>query len=396
VPLSSIPVGSISEVNLQGLIDDQVSEGGRRIEFKKEVGKRDEDKREFLADVSSFANAAGGDILIGVEENAGVADALTGIASDEVDAEVLRLENAIRDGVDPRIPGLSIQPVPIQGGQRAILVARVPRSWAAPHMVTFRGHSRFYSRNSAGKYPLDVSEIRAAFGASESVRTRVTNFRLERLGRITANDGPVRLLDEPKTVLHVIPMTVSDPAVQYDVMGLTDYSSPHFRPFTGSGWSNRINFEGALAFAHGDNRGAQSYTQVFRSGAIEGAEGFMLRRRDGQRGHLIPSTAFEAALIEALDRYIHLAADVGVTPPYAVGLSLLGVRGLEMGVNARLLSDGLVPIDRDDLILPEVLVDDRGLQAQSILRPLIDAIWNSVGWRGSPNYDESGQWVGPP
>ena len=30
-------------------------------------------------------------------------------------------------------------------------------------MVTYKGTSRFFARNSAGKYQLDVQEIRAAF-----------------------------------------------------------------------------------------------------------------------------------------------------------------------------------------------------------------------------------------
>jgi hypothetical protein len=40
-----------------------------------------------------------------------------------------------------------------------VLRIRIPPSWAAPHIVTFQGLSRFYPRNSAGKYPLDAGEI---------------------------------------------------------------------------------------------------------------------------------------------------------------------------------------------------------------------------------------------
>jgi hypothetical protein len=396
VPLSSIPITNVSEAHLQALIDDKVGEGGRRIEFKREIGTNDEKKREFLADVTSFSNSAGGDILVGVAEKDGIADSLDGIASSAVDSEVLRLENAIRDGVEPRIPGLSIRPIEIRGGERSVLVIRIPRSWASPHMVTFRGHSRFYARNSAGKYALDVSELRAAFAASETVRERLTNLRVERISRIATNDAPIRLFDAPKTVLHLIPLSALDPATRYDVAELTDYSSPHFSPLTGSAWNLRINFDGALAFAPGDERGDQSYTLAFRTGVIEGVEAFMLRRRDQTGGqHLIPSTLFEQTLIKALDRYMRLAADIGAPLPYVVALSLLGVRGLEMAVNTRFFRDGLVPIDRDNLILPEVYVEDLEQPGDLILRPLFDAIWNSVGWKGSPNYNEAGRWVPP-
>ena len=43
------------------------------------VGGADDDRREFLADVSAFANAAGGDIIYGVVEKEGVAVSAPGI-----------------------------------------------------------------------------------------------------------------------------------------------------------------------------------------------------------------------------------------------------------------------------------------------------------------------------
>lgn len=196
MPLSGVRLEEITEAHLQGLIDNGVREG-RRIDYKEAVGRRDEDKREFLADVSSFANAAGGDLLIGVAESDAVASALPGIEKAGVEAEILRLESLVRDGIDPRIPGLATHAVEL-ASSRAVLVLRIPRSWAAPHMVTFRGHSRFYTRSSMGKYPLDVTEIRAAFVGSESARTQLRSFRIERLGRLAAMTVPLSWTQIPK------------------------------------------------------------------------------------------------------------------------------------------------------------------------------------------------------
>ena len=55
----------------------------------------------------------------------------------------------------------------------------------------------------------------------------------------------------------------------------------------------------------------------------------------------------------------------------------------------------LRPIDRDELLVSEVMVEssDQDLQAiQRHMRPLIDAVWNAVGVARSPHYDESGNW----
>jgi len=62
----------ISQADLQNLIDNAVAEG-RTIEYKQALpGGTDSEKKEFLADVSSFANTAGGDLLFGISEDKGV------------------------------------------------------------------------------------------------------------------------------------------------------------------------------------------------------------------------------------------------------------------------------------------------------------------------------------
>jgi predicted HTH transcriptional regulator len=101
--LSELPLERHSEADLQRLIADGVRES-RDLDFKRDAVGDDRDaKREFLRDVTSFANAAGGYLLIGMAEAAGVADALIGLTTRPPDDEKLRLENVIRDGVEPRL-----------------------------------------------------------------------------------------------------------------------------------------------------------------------------------------------------------------------------------------------------------------------------------------------------
>lgn len=88
MPLSHKPLEAVTEGDLKLLIDGAVAEG-RRIEFKRDLpGRRDDDKREFLADVTSFANAAGGDLIFGMDESGGVAASITPIAEADADAEL--------------------------------------------------------------------------------------------------------------------------------------------------------------------------------------------------------------------------------------------------------------------------------------------------------------------
>jgi predicted HTH transcriptional regulator len=181
------PLESIDEGDLQELIDNQVPEG-KTIEYKEALpGNSDGDKKEFLADVSLFANAAGGNLIFGMKEDSGTLVEIRGLQISNVDAEILRLENIIQTGIAPRLPVVHIHSVPLPSKpQQCALIIRVRKSWLSPHMVTFRNDSKFYTRNSRGKYQLDVSELRTAFLLSETTAERIRNFRAERLSMIVA------------------------------------------------------------------------------------------------------------------------------------------------------------------------------------------------------------------
>ena len=390
--LDSKPLDFVEEADLQALVDDQVPEG-KYIDYKESLpSNSDSDKKEFLADVSSFANAAGGHLIFGIEESSGLPSKLRGLHISDPDAEIRRLDNMMRDGIEPRIPSVSIRAVPLSTSRVAVVV-RIPKSWASPHMVTFKGHSRFYSRNSAGKYPLDVAELRAAFALSETTAERIRNFRADRLARIVSGETPVPLDRGAKIVLQIIPLSAFDPGARLDVNSLLRDVS-RLEPIYAYSWSNRLNFDGILTYAQSPKSNyAHTYLQVFRSGIIEAVEAYLLSNQEGKR--IIPSVAYEKELLKAFPRFVSIQKQLGVEPPLFIMLSLLGVRGYTMAVNrSRFLGDEAHPIDRDALLVPEVMVESFEFDSAEILKPILDAVWNATGWPRSMNYDESGKWIG--
>jgi hypothetical protein len=79
--------------------------------------------------------------------------------------------------------------------------------------------------------------------------------------------------------------------------------------------------------------------------------------------------------------------------PYAVMVSILGARGAVLGIDAFRLRSPLRPLDRDVLLLPETIFNDRPVEIPAVMRPLLDALWQSFGMRGCTEYSESGQWT---
>ena len=82
------PLNEINIEDLNELVTNSVSEG-RNLDYKRDLcGNSDGDKKEFLSDISSFANATGGDLLFGVDE----AEAQIGLVDQQLDVSRLRRE----------------------------------------------------------------------------------------------------------------------------------------------------------------------------------------------------------------------------------------------------------------------------------------------------------------
>ena len=370
----------IERSDIDSLVSNQVTEG-KTLEYKEKLpNNSDNDKKEFLADITSFANASGGDILYGIKEkrddngnSTGIPEIACGLEGINADAEIRRLDNIIRDGIAPRISGIHIKS--IEGFTKGLMVVvRIPKSWASPHMVTFQNSSRFYSRNSAGKYQLEVSEIRSAFALSETLPEKIRRFRDDRIAKVIADETPVPLDPCPKIVLHISPIAAFDPVTRLDTTVLTD-KKEKLSPIYTAGWSSRYNFDGFLTYSNSGGRPTcQTYFQIFRNGAIEAVEASILSEELSRKKEIL-SLVYEREIISALDRYLKLEQELGFEPPIFILLSLLGVKDYTMAVDrSRFLFLDPKLIDRDVLLLPDIIVEDYESKASDILRPAFDAV----------------------
>ncbi|NQT04355.1 MAG: ATP-binding protein [Planctomycetes bacterium] len=386
-------IEEISEQDLLSLIENKTPES-KFIEYKLTLpGNSDKNKKEFLADVSSFSNAAGGHIIFGISAKGGIPQKLVGLENIDPDSEILRLDNILRDAIAPRLPGVGIKSIPLSNRGPAF-INRIPRSWISPHMVIYGGSSKFYSRNSAGKYQLDVFELRTAFAATSVESNRIREFHINRIGKIVAGETPIAIEKGPRIVLHIIPLGVFESRINYDLteMQLSE-NRQHLAPIDASYGSNfRFNFDGVLTFERPDHsKPATNYFQLFRNGIIESACTTLFTYRTDTPA--IPSDGFEEELVKALSRYLSLYSELEVEPPVFIMLSLLGVSGFALPYKRNDYFDiQLNMIDRNDLIVPEIFVEDLSQPPEQIIRPAFDAVWNAAGLLNSPYYDSDGNW----
>lgn len=374
--------------DLQALLDNNVRES-KTIEYKLELpDNADRQKTRFLASVSSLANTAGGDHLFGVRANQGLPVEFPGVATDDPDADKLRLEQVLASGLEPRLPRVDIQPVEVADG-RHVFVLRVSKSWLSPHRVKQNG--KFYGRHSAGKYELDVGELRTAFTLSETVAERIRGFRADRVAKVYGRETPVPLRAGGVLVLHLLPLSAFVEHEEIDLSKFDGYDRI-IRPMGGArGLDWCLNLDGFVAFEVAEGQGSGKYTQVFRSGAVEATD--VLDPRDGDMA--LPSIAFELDLINLLRRFTELAPEHGINPPVYAFLSMVGVRGCGLSLGGReAIVENPRPLSQDVALLPEVVVEDFGADPGRVLRPAFDVVWNAFGLLRSLNYDEDGNWTG--
>lgn len=410
-----------------------------QLEFKQTLpGNSDDGKKEFLKDVTAMANSSGGDIIYGIREDRsnpddeGKAVELVGLGASGIGADAAKLwmTELLNSSVEERVLGIAIRDVPLSAGGYA-LVVRVPKSWNSPHVVRHKNHWRFYARNSAGVYAMNVTELRAAFLLSDTLTQRLEEFRRDRLSEITQIIYPGLSRDEDWTetppsdkyhkrtsalVIHLQAFDSVKPGYALDIADALNAGGEKLALCGGNGEPRkRLNFDGL----HMSND--WGYLQVYRSGVTEEVNlGEMTNELDGNTFdvHCIGAYDLDLAIFNGVGRRLALLKSLGVASPVLVSLALINVKGCKLFLRyVTYVGDQPAhyryrlsehAIDRPRLSLSGVVVDNlqelplegdvRGvsqdwLTAQSLVRPYCDAIWNAAGYLRSRYFDKDGRWL---
>ncbi len=388
---SNKSLSSIAESDLIELVELQLCDL-KNVDFRPALPDRTSPgEREFLYDVASFANATGGDLLYGIEKVDEIWK-LMGLQIEDIQAVQTRLETLVKSGIVPIIQGIKIHCVPLSDA-RHVVVIRIPQNWNDPIAVKSDYTYSFFSRTNTGRYPLDFDALRERFANNESCLERLRRFRLERLGRIIAGETTVVLKDAPKTVLHIFPLSRVAAATGISLPSLGSHNEL-LRPLGTHGMETMYNLDGVYTH-NGANRDGkmEGYFQMFRNGCIE-ALGTKLAGMEDKQGHIY-GNFFEEEIIKSLTKIKKLYELLTIEPPFLLSLSVLGVKGYVMSAHRggyQMYDKKL--IDRNDLIIPEIIIEDAAFVSSEVLRPVFDMVWNAGGYEGSINYNEKGQYTG--
>jgi hypothetical protein len=383
--LNDINKADLQEIVNSGRLEDQTTE------YKGELwGASDEGKFEFYKDITAFANAEGGDLIVGItRDEKKYPKELKGLEGSP-DNEISRLNKMIQNGIEPNIiPAPKIIPISLNDEKFAIII-RVYQSITAPNRIAFKGSNKFYIRINNDSVEMSITQLRNAFALSESLVERIQKFRMERLQKLVSGETPIPMGEDDnhrrgKLMLHVIPFQsfLSLSTIDINNEAINSIIKSKFQPLNSEASNIRYNLEGVLKYVERREGEAYSYAQLFRNGVIEATEQGVIF------GNKFELNWWKAGVVEkTVYGYINLLNELNFAPPFLVFLLLHGVRNSIIQLS---YFTEPTPLNTDTLLIPEVVVDkfvSSQSELENILKPIFDTLWNAYGYQAPPNNSE--------
>lgn len=386
--------------DLQNLVDQKEPES-RTLDYKHSQTfpkGNEEAKTEFRKDITALANSAGGDLIVGISDDKGVPKELCGFDLGGQSAEQYKqtLLDVLQSRIKPRVQ-VTIHTLQLDTG-KWVAVVRVPKSYAAPHQIEANTKDfQLWFRHDGSCQRMDIDEVRDAIARAVNFADRARRYREERVAQIKQGTTPVRLQPGAKTVLHLISSDAFGNRASLNLFSAepSPYRGPGEDRFPRyCGGNMHYNLDGLVlsnrSFVRHEETVGNTYTLVSRSGTIEAVEAHQF-----EDNRVIPIEALMDYVVDAVTKYSRILAEAGAQPPFVVMLSLIGVGERFLYMPPMLTSwNPLKALDRADLFLPEVIVNDSEMDTAKVLHPVFDALWQAFNYRGCPFYDEAGAYDG--
>jgi len=368
------------------LIENQVQES-KTLDYKKEIhlGK-DQEKKEFLFDITAMYNTEGGCIIFGIEElkdaklqNTGKPAGIVDLNIENLDKLVLLIEDLIRTSTEPGISSIIVKPISVQN--KTILVLGIPKTYGLPSMITFNQTNKFYKRRNSGKYPVDVYELNQMFMQNQVLLEKIISFRKNRIENVISQKFLPNIETSSSVFLHVVPANYFDNNI-IDFSHVAKNLISKLKPMATGGWDKMYNIEGFATFSKSiDSKTISSYSQIFRSGIFESySSEFFWTSDDGTS--IIDPSSLSQEIIPTAKNALEVLNDLQIQPPFYISFSLHNVLGKSIHNHRSYIKN---KFRNDEIILPFLLIENYQSDIESILKSNFDIFYQSLGYASSPN-----------
>lgn len=217
----------------------------------------------------------------------------------------------------------------------------------------------------------------------ELIFHRMRSFHHRRIAELKGGQSADKEDRNGKLLIHCIPEQAITSRKRYSGHELQQHGQELRAP--DCNYSNpRFNADG---FVWADSpSGFSSYSQLYRDGRLEVLMAGATFR--GEKGGLFfRDSPCERVILQATKQYLGFCKAIGLSSPVWLFCTLVDVQGAAF--YSQWGNEGHV-IDRPIVQLPEMELTAFDIQVDVFLRPLLDCMWNAMGFAGSLNYDEGG------
>lgn len=382
-----IRADKLVESDIKRLISNQIQEN-KSLDYKKELHiSKDNDKKEFLYDISAMYNTDGGCIVFGIEEekdsknqNTGKPLKVTGIEIENSDKLIQQIEDIVKNSTEPSINHLIINEINIDGNN--VLVIGIPKGLGLPSMVTFNQSNKFFKRRISGKYAVDVYELNQMFMQNQVLSEKANNFRKDRITKVLSQNSIPNLNVQNSIFIHIIPFGFLDYQI-LDFSTAENGLTTKMRPIYANGWDKMYNIDGFATFATSyDRQTVTSYNQIFRNGVYEvySSDLFYETRHNNKWG--FSGQSFIEETTKTINEGLFVLNEMKVEPPFLISFSFHNVLGKIMDNDRSFYSR---EFKQNEIIFPLILVHTYESDVKRLLKPNFDILWQSFGFAKSPD-----------
>jgi hypothetical protein len=136
----------------------------------------------------------------------------------------------------------------------------------------------------------------------------------------------------------------------------------------------------------------RGFVQVYRTGALEAIWSCIGEGDNGQP--IIPGPYHAKAIRDVIGKFIGFANQHSLMGPRIIGCAMLNVGDHAFYAGKQYWHRSSAFADRPQLVLPEEFVETSGslIGVDSVVRPMLDLIWQSFGLERCSLYDLEGNW----
>lgn len=378
-------IDDIKDSDLQDLVNNKIPED-QTLEYKRQMYAPN-DNLEILRDISSFANAFGGDVVIGIEEKGGVAQKVIGIQDAETaKSRIVKLCLAC---IHARIMGLAARAIPVTGDGH-VLVVRIPRSLQAPHMISWKGRQEFWRRHGTDKSMMSVEEIGAEFVRASSLRESLEKMLERKEAELVAEAK-----GEPLFVICASPIFIREDLIATDDQSVRQLLGSPPRHPAARGWglvsgagSPRPTLWGLEVVLPHEN----THLVLDRSGYAEFAttSGWTAAPHPSQPDSLerLNPYALVCWTLNFLKFYRTLVEQIGLFSAIVVKLAMHNIQGMGLEQTLRELPFPRTNTwNRNNLPIGPIPIA-YNFAPELTAKELLDRVWNAFHWEFCDGFDD--------